>query len=235
MKGVFAMSKRVTVPLEIKKEVVLRCIRNESNPGYEAKRLKCYRRTVTDWIRKYKKDGLEGLKESTSWKNYSAELKRNAVNSVLSGELSTYEAVEKYNISDRSVLKKWISKYTSGEEIKSTRKGKYRMNKGRKTTYKERIQIAQFTIANDFDYQKAIETYGVSYQQVYSWVRKYKESGETALRDNRGRKKPEEELDDNERLKLRIKELEARNAYLEMESDFAKKLSEIQRRNTNLL
>jgi hypothetical protein len=46
------------------------------------------------------------------------------------------------------------------------------------------------------------------------------------------RKKPEEELDEHERLKLRIKELEARNEYLEMENDFAKKLAEIKRRNT---
>ncbi|MCZ4136382.1 transposase, partial [Escherichia coli] len=39
-----------------------------------------------------------------------------------------------------------------------------------------------------------------------------------------------EELDEQERLKLRIKELEARNEYLEMENAFAKKLAEIERR-----
>ncbi|WP_330720382.1 hypothetical protein [Paenibacillus polymyxa] len=36
----------------------------------------------------------------------------------------------------------------------------------------------------------------------------------------------------NERLKLRIKELEARNEYLEMENALEKKLAEIRRRNT---
>ncbi|MEK5414225.1 helix-turn-helix domain-containing protein [Paenibacillus sp. FSL L8-0708] len=82
------------------------------------------------------------------------------------------------------------------------------------------------------DYQKAIEKYGVSYQQVYAWVRKYQVGREEALQDNRGRKKPVEELDEHDRLKLRIKELEARNEYLEMENDFAKKLAEIKRRNT---
>lgn len=41
-----------------------------------------------------------------------------------------------------------------------------------------------------------------------------------------------EELDDHERLKLRIKELEARNEYLEMENALAKKLAEIRRRST---
>ncbi|MDT2241995.1 hypothetical protein P7H22_19000 [Paenibacillus larvae] len=57
---------------------------------------------------------------------------------------------------------------------------------------------------------------------MYAWVRKYKSGGEEALKDNRGRNKPAEELDDHERLKLRIKELEARNEYLEMENALAK-------------
>jgi len=86
--------------------------------------------------------------------------------------------------------------------------------------------------ADGLDYQKAIEKYGVSYQQVYAWVRKYQVGSEDALNDNRGRKKPVEELDEHERLKLRIKELEARNEYLEMENAFAKKLAEIKGRNT---
>ncbi|MBP1907810.1 transposase-like protein [Paenibacillus turicensis] len=107
------------------------------------------------------------------------------------------------------------------------------MNKGRKTTYEERIEIAQFTIASDLDYQKAIDKYEVSYQQVYAWVRKYKARGQEALKDLRGRKKPVEELSEEERLKLRIKELEARNEHLEMENALAKKLAEIERRPTH--
>ncbi|MEE4562246.1 transposase [Paenibacillus polymyxa] len=47
------------------------------------------------------------------------------------------------------------------------------MNKGRKTTFEERIEIAQYTIANQLDYQGFIKKYDVSYQQVYAWVRKY--------------------------------------------------------------
>ncbi|WP_306433903.1 MULTISPECIES: helix-turn-helix domain-containing protein [Paenibacillus] len=82
-------------------------------------------------------------------------------------------------------------------------------------------------MANDLDYQKAIEKYDVSYQQMYAWVRKYKSGGEEALKDHRGRNKPVEKLDDHERFKLRIKELEARNEYLEMENALAKKLAEI--------
>jgi Mor family transcriptional regulator len=41
------------------------------------------------------------------------------------------------------------------------------MTKGRKTTLQERIEIVQYTIANDLNYQETAEKYRVSYQQVY--------------------------------------------------------------------
>jgi len=234
MMGVFVMSKRTSISLDVKLLVVKRCIQNKSNANYEAKQLGVNPHTIRDWIRKYSTNGYEGLKESKHWKVYAEELKLAAIRDVLSGDYSLREATKKYNISNNSVLTSWISKYTGREEFKPTRKGigLSRMNKGRKTTFEERVEIAQYTIANNFDYQKSMEKYNVSYQQVYAWVRKYKSGNEEALQDNRGRSKPAEELDDHERLKLRIKELEARNEYLEMENAFAKKLAEIRRRNT---
>ncbi|WP_427180351.1 helix-turn-helix domain-containing protein [Paenibacillus sp. TC-CSREp1] len=38
------------------------------------------------------------------------------------------------------------------------------------------------------NYVKAMEKFGVSYQQIYAWVRKYQEGQEGALQDGRGRK-----------------------------------------------
>ncbi|MDT2254971.1 helix-turn-helix domain-containing protein [Paenibacillus larvae] len=38
------------------------------NPSYEAKQLGIDKNTVTDWVRKYKADGLDGLKESSDAK-----------------------------------------------------------------------------------------------------------------------------------------------------------------------
>lgn len=78
-----------------------------------------------------------------------------------------------------------------------------------------------------------METYGISYHQIYTWVKKYQQQGEQGLKDRRGRNKSSNSLTEEERLKLRIKELETRNNYLEMENDFAKKLQEIQRNNKN--
>lgn len=231
MMGVFVMSKRSPISYEIKIQVVRRCLRHESNPNHEAKQLGVHKNTVADWIRKYQADKVEGLKKSKGWKVYSKELRLAAIQDVLSGNYSVRAVTKKYHISSKSVLVRWISKYTEG---KTTRKriGSSHMNKGRKTTYEERIEIVQYTLAHDLNYQKAIEKYNVSYQQVYAWVRKFKTHGQAALQDHRGRKKPLEELDEQEQLKLRIKELEARNEYLEMENAFAKKLAEIRRRNT---
>ncbi|KZM57689.1 hypothetical protein A3Q35_18675 [Aeribacillus pallidus] len=49
-------------------------------------------------------------------------------------------------------------------------------------------------LRNGKDYKKTAETYEVTYQQVYQWVKKYENGGEEALKDKRGRKKEEAEL-----------------------------------------
>lgn len=106
------------------------------------------------------------------------------------------------------------------------------MNTGRKTTWKERIEIAQFTIANELNYHKAEAEYNVSYQQVYQWVRKYKNGGPEALKDRRGRSlESKETLTEEEELQLEVKRLKQRNEYLEAENGLIKKLKLIERRN----
>jgi len=57
------------------------------------------------------------------------------------------------------------------------------MTKGRATTWQERMDILLYCLANEQDYPKAITHFHVSYQHVYSWVKKYEVSGEEALRD----------------------------------------------------
>ncbi|KXT76765.1 Mobile element protein [Streptococcus sp. DD11] len=188
--------------------------------------------TIRDWVRKYKQDGIDGLKESRTWKKYSQELKEQAVQDYLEGRGSLTAIVEKYDISTHYVLRNWIKGYTSGKELTSTSKGLSRMKQGRKTTFEERVEIVHFTIAHEKDYQAAIEKYGVSYQQVYSWVRKFEKDGSQGLQDRRGKgleSKPN--LNAEEELQLKIKQLEERNRYLEMEVGLLKKLKELEQRN----
>ncbi len=104
------------------------------------------------------------------------------------------------------------------------------MTKGRKSTWKERIEIVQDALANGKDYQQTAETHKVSYQQVYQWVRKYEAGGWDALKDRRGRTKSEDELTEEERMKLEMRRIEKENERLHAELAFLKKLEEIERR-----
>ena len=226
------MSKRSPKPIEEKLEAVQLYLEQGQSISSLTRQFNVSETTIREWIRKYKQDGIDGLKESRTWKKYSSELKEQAVRDYLDGQGSLATIVEKYGISTDYVLRSWIKGYTSGKELKATSKGHSRMKQGRKTTFEERVEIVNFTIAHDKDYQVTIEKYGVSYQQVYSWVRKFEKEGSQGLQDRRGKgleSKPN--LTTEEELHLKIKQLEERNRYLEMENGLLKKLEELKRRN----
>ncbi|MBO3093150.1 helix-turn-helix domain-containing protein [Schleiferilactobacillus harbinensis] len=193
---------------------------------------------LSQWVQKYKQWGAAGLvpkeraprRQQRKRTTYSSELKFQIVQEYLAGGTSYYKLCAKYDISNPAVVYQWVSLYNSGQLLQTTR-GSAPMTKGRKTTYVERIEIAQWTIAHDMDYQGAIKHFGVSYGQVYSWVKKFRESGEEGLTDRRGQRKPESTLDENERLKLENKESKARIDYLETKIALLKKLQDVERRS----
>jgi len=187
--------------------------------------------TIRDWKRRYEVKGEDGLEEALSWKRYSKELKLAAVNDYLSGHDSLNKIIQKYNISSTAVLRKWIKKYNSHRELNDTGKGMTNsMTSRRKTTLEERIQIVNYCIQHQKNYQLTAESYEVSYQQVYQWVKKFEANGEEALQDKRGRKKEEYELTAEEKFKLEMKRLERENERLRAENAFLKKLEELERR-----
>jgi transposase len=104
------------------------------------------------------------------------------------------------------------------------------MTKGRKTTFDERVEIVQYCIAHDHNYAETAERYKVSYQQARSYTVKYEEGGVEALRDRRGRSKPQEEMSELEKLRAENKILRAEKERAEMEASFLKKLDAIERR-----
>ena len=162
-------------------------------------------------------------------KKYSIELKQEAVKAYLRGEGSLRKICKKYEILSDYQLRDWILWYNGHREFKerSSARGEIYMTKGRKTTQEERAEIVAFCIEHNKDYGLTVETYKVSYQQIYAWVRKYEEGGVDKLRDNRGRTKPVEEMTEVEKLKAEMKILEAKNRQLEIENAFIKKLQEL--------
>ena len=104
------------------------------------------------------------------------------------------------------------------------------MTKGRDTTAEERIEIVKVCIANGNDFGGTALKYQVSYQQVYTWAKKYREMGETGLEDRRGHRAgtlPSRTLE--EELRDQIAKLERKNYDLEMENTLLKKVKELER------
>ena len=162
-------------------------------------------------------------------KKYSPELRMKAVEDYLSGKGTMKQIREKYGILANKQLINWIMWYNGHREFKerSNAKGEIYMTKGRKTTQEERAEIVAFCIEHNYDYGLTVETHKVSYQQIYAWVRKYEEGGVDKLKDNRGRTKSVEEMNEIEKLRAEMKILEAKNRQLEIENAFIKKLQEL--------
>ena len=176
-------------------------------------------------------EGIESIKIRHSNKKYSAETKIEAVQEYLAGNGSQLDICKKYHITDNNILIQWIKCYNNGKDFKKERRRSERgitMNKGRKTTQEERIEIVAFCIENGKDYGLTMEKYGVSYQQIYLWVRKYEEKGIDGLIDRRGKAKPEDELTEADRLRMENKILQAKLKDKEMELKLVKKLIELE-------
>lgn len=188
-------------------------------------------KTLNSWRAKYRMGGFSTLHNRTKWTRYPEELKMKAIRAVLTQEESLSSATLRFNISNTSVLARWIRKYTSHSTHGKPLKERFTMTKGRATTFEERVQAVMDCIQNGKDYQRIMETHRVSYQQIYSWVRKFEKDGIDALMDRRGHQKPVEEVTDTERLAMELKRLEKENERLRMENDFLKKLEEIERRS----
>ena len=136
---------------------------------------------------------------------------------------------KEYEIRHKKQLQNWVKWYNGHKEFKERRGAgtEIYMTKGRKMTQEERAEIVAYCLEHGKDYPLTIQTYGVSYQQVYAWVRKYEERGIDGLKDGRGRTKPVEELNETERLKLENKILKAQLKDAEMENKLLKKLREL--------
>lgn len=186
--------------------------------------------TLRRIILKYDSGLMSELQTKHINKKYPIELQIQSVADYLSRKGSQSDICIKYNISSISILQKWIKCYNGHKEFKEpgSRTEKY-MTKGRKTTQEERVEIVSFCIEHGKDYGVTIEKYGVSYQQIYLWVKKYEERGIDGLTDRRGRTKPKSEMTEAEKLRYENRLLQAKLKEKEMELALLKKLEELER------
>ncbi len=165
-----------------------------------------------------------------AYRTYSTELKQKVVEEYLSGRGSLRYLAKLHHIGDKKSIREWIMCYNGHKEFKQcgTGKGALNMTKGKKTTQQERAKIVAFCLEHGKDYLLTVEQYGVSYQQIYSWVRKYEEKGIDGLADGRGRTKPESEMTDTEKLQAQVRMLKAQLRDKEMEIKLLKKVRELE-------
>ena len=188
-------------------------------------------RTVQEWAKRYQEHGIFAFEHGTKNSQYTSEFKTMCVELYISGKMSRDEIVAKYNISDRSVLRNWIMRYNANKELKDycPKQEVYMADARRKTTIEERKEIVEYCIHHNRDYKGTASLYDVSYNQVYSWVRKYESNGEEGLTDKRGHHKTDDEVDELERLRRENIRLKRQLQEKDMLAELLKKVQEFER------
>ena len=223
------MSRKVKLTDEQRINAVEEYIKGEGSYQSISKKYSIHQETLQEYVRRFQAEGIDGLLICRKNKKYSKETKLAAIKEYLTGKGSLSEICKKYKIMKICTLQKWIKCYNSGKDFKERSRSERgaTMNKGRKTTLEERTEMVAFCIANGKDYGLTAKKYEVSYNQIYSWVRKYEEKGAEGLTDRRGKAKPEEELTEADKLRLENKILQAKIKDMEMENAILKKLREL--------
>lgn len=200
---------------EFKEKIAIEYLSGEGSTCCLGKKYGVNARTVWDWTMKYKEQGIAGFIPQPGCKSYSSKFKLKCVELYISGEMYVSEIVSKYNISDASILKRWIKCYNANRELKdyNPKREVYMAEARRKTTIEERKEIVEYCIKHNRDYKGTASIYDVSYSQVYSWIKKYDANGEEGLSDKRGHHKTDDQVDEleclrreNLRLKRQLKE-----------------------------
>ena len=187
--------------------------------------------TIRDWINIYKIHGINAFINTGGNKRYTKEFKIQCVEAVLKEKMSILDVVSKYQISSSHMLREWISLYNANRTLKdyNPKREVYMAEARRKTTIEERKEIVKYCIEHRRDYKETASIYDVSYNQVYSWVKKYDIDGEAGLTDKRGRHKTDEEVNELERLRRENARLKRQLEEKDMLAELLKKVQEFER------
>ncbi|MFC3899816.1 helix-turn-helix domain-containing protein [Aliicoccus persicus] len=187
--------------------------------------------TIKSWMRSYNEKGVESLKVRMRHNTYSAGFKEMIVLEYLKENIGYRTLSLKYNIHGKTTVRRRVMEYTRGKQLKSTFGDKLTMVKSRKTTYEERLKIAQYHETHNVSFRELAELFGVTYQQAYQYVKKYQASGQFGLVDRRGHRKSDNERTEVEQLKRDLEIERRKRKRAEVENAFLKKLEELERRH----
>jgi transposase len=228
--GIFMSREKVTA--EERVGAAKACAEGRMSQSEAARRLGVDVTSVCEWVARYKVNGALAFRKQESNSVYTEELKEKAVKEYLSGAGSLKRIAAKYGLRSNRQLREWIKVYNSGKDFGRKMSGGSRMKQGRETTHEERIAIVKDCLEHGSNFGETAIKHNVSYQQVYTWVKKFKELGEAGLEDRRGKRiskqEPRTEL---EEMKIKMAQLEHDLYMTRMERDLLKKLDELERRD----
>lgn len=185
-------------------------------------------KTLQKWVGAYRIHGIGAFVRNIGNNSYTKEFKLSCIEKVIKGEGSPADIAFQENINP-AVLESWIKLYNANRELMDyIPKREVCMAKARKTTLEERKEITEYCITHGKDYSEAATRYDVSYNQIYSWVKKYLEYGEEGLIDKRGRHKNDDEVDELERLRRENQRLMRKLEEQDMLVELLKKVKEFE-------
>ena len=186
----------------------------------------CFKR----WYTVYQEHGPMGLYPTLGNSVYTKAFKQMVVEEYINGIDSAYNLAAKHRISNADVLLRWVKLYNANRELKdyNPKREVYMAKARRKTTIEERKEIVEYCLLHDRDYKGTASLFDVSYNQVYSWVRKYDAAGEEGLSDKRGHHKSDDEVDELERLRRENKRLKHQLEENDMLVQLLKKVKEFE-------
>ncbi|MEE1038207.1 MAG: helix-turn-helix domain-containing protein [Eubacterium sp.] len=185
---------------------------------------------ITDWIPRYLQDGANAFLAPSGNRIHLSSDKLLAVEDYIAGKGSLRAIAAKHGIPSKETLRQWVLLYNANRELKDyfPKREVYMAEARRKTTIEERKEIVDYCINHDRDYKGTASLYDVSYSQVYAWVKKYDAHGEEGLTDKRGRHKPDNEVDELERLRRENARLKRQLQEKDMLAELLKKVQEFE-------
>ena len=179
------MGRKSKISNELKIELVKRVLSGEASIKSLAKEYDIAKSSLMTWKKKYVEIGEVSIMVGDKNRRYSREIKEKAIKSYLNNEGSLFDICKKYNIASVSVLNYWIRDYRKSMDAN----GNYTLLKKHvRKSIDAKVEAVLFCQKNNYDYNLTIKKFGVSYQQIYSWVKKYEKGGVDALVDNRGKR-----------------------------------------------
>ena len=220
------MSRKAKYSKEVKIDACKKFLSGISMTSELINEIGCSDSILRRWVRNYQENGPNVFDERKQNRSYSKEFKYRIINAC--GKEAVSIVASRNNISPQ-VVRNWIIKYNKGElEEYDPHPEVYNM-KNRQVTLEEKIDIVRWTIENNNDYKGAALRYTVPYHSVFKWVKKYNESGEEGLKDNRGKSKSEKDLTELEKKDREIEKLKLELERVKRAEEILKKNLEIRK------